>query len=226
MRDLRLLGSALAVLLAGCSDELPTQLQVDEFKPTPATAAVTDFVADQNLPLLRWTHQVILRDNYECFYTTFGEPQDCPSGCIYEVGYGIRVGDRVGWLGFEYLSSYEPQPESYFDVTPSDAILFDFDTWLAISNANWSIAWEGLVPTLARDPDTDRAALLSIAAILYTHHSAALALDIVHNPVVATEVEILTLISELPVVGPGDIYSEARDIALRLLGGLVSPGAS
>lgn len=206
------------LLLAGCDDDGLTAPEM--FHPTPTTAKVNAFVAAQQLPLFRWTHQTLLRDGYECFYASFGEPQDCPAGCFYGSAYGIRVGDRVGWLGFESLDGYEPLPGSDFDVLATDSILFDIDTWLAISDADWTTAWHGLVPALARDPDTGRAALLSIAAILYTHHSRPLSLDLANNPAIAADVEILTLISELPVVGSPDIYGEARAIARTLLEGL------
>ncbi len=211
------------LLVSGCgSSEPPTG--VDAPGPTPATAAVNEFVASQGLPLFHWTHQIVMRDGYECFGVSFGPGQDCPAGCFYSWAYGIRVGERVGWLGFENAWDFAPPPESCFDVLPTDAILFDFDTWLAISDADWSTAWNGLVPLLARDPDTARAALLNIATILYTHHSRLLALDLVNNPAVATDVEILTLLSELPVVGAYDLYSEARSIALGLLGSAAPPG--
>ena len=196
----------------------------DKFKPTPPTAEVTEFVAPQSLPLFRWTSQTVLRDDVECFNASFGEPQDCPAGCFHGPGYGIRVGERVGWLGFEFDDGFVPLPSSYFDVFATDVILFDIDTWLVISNADWTTAWSGLVPTLARDPDTNRAALLSIAAILYTHHSASLALDLVNNPAIAADVGILTLISELPVVGSSDLYSEARSIAQGLLERVAATG--
>lgn len=205
----------LLMLLSGCHDDSPNR--PDAFTPTPTTAKVNEFVAAQGLPLFRWTDQTLLRDGYECFYASFGEPQDCPSGCFYGLAYGIRVGDRVGWLGFMDFDGYEPQPDSYFDVIATDDILFDIDTWLAISDADWTTAWLGLVPALARDPDTGRAALLSLAAILYTHHSRPLSLDLVNNPAIAADVEILTLISELPVVDAPDLYAEAREIARDLL---------
>ncbi len=213
-------GCALLLLvLAGCHDDHSPSAP-DVFTPTPTTTKVNEFVAAQGLPSFRWTDQTLMRDGYECFYASFGEPQDCPSGCFYGSAYGIRVGDRVGWLGFEDLDGYEPLPDSYFDVIATDDILFDIDTWLAIGDADWTTAWWGLVPTLARDPDTGRSALLSIAAILYTHHSRPLSLDLVNNPAIAADVEILTLISELPVVGSPDIYDEAREIARDLLEGL------
>ena len=227
MNGRQLVLCAAMLALVGCDDE-DSNTGPEAFQPTPPTAAVNAFVESQSLPLFRYTHQVLIRDDVECFYSVFGEPQDCPSGCFYSYGFGLRYGDHLGWLNFDFANGYEAAPSSYFDVLSSDTALFDVDTWFVISDTNWAMAWQSVVPALARDEDTGRSALLSIAGILYTHHSLSMALDLVNNPAVAADVEILTLLSELPVVGVGDmdLYDEPRNRALELLGGLVVGGGN
>jgi len=201
--------------LLGCSEETtPIRAMLD-----PVTQQVEDYVSSLDLPQVREIHQVLDRDPVEFFWVSFGPGQDCPSGCFYAKIFGVRVGDRVGWT-YSDFTEYEPSLAKRFDVLETDKELFHVDLWFVLSGEDWQSNWYGLMPTLARDADTDRIALLNIAVMLNTHYSKDLSLDLVYNPTVESDAEILGVLSELPVFWESDPYKETRDRALELLEGL------
>ena len=214
---IRLVLVAAALLCCGgCSDD-DNPVRTYPRQPTPA---VRQFIADQDLPDVHDGRQILVSGPVEFFSAEYGSPQDCLSGCFYSSAYGLRYDDHIGWLYFNDYDGYEAPPDAYYDVLPTDEILFDVDYWFTISEANSSTFWQGLLPLLARDPDTGRDSLLNIAVLLYSHIDERLASDLVENPAVGIDAEILTLVSELPVAGEPDRYLEVRNRALELLAAL------
>ena len=141
------------------------------------------------------------------FSVAYGPPQDCPSGCFYSIVWGLKNEEKISIF------------ENY-DIEPKDTYLFSQEFLdLVKEQEKTGIYYSKLLPLLAKDEDTPRTVLLSITQKLYEYISTHIAYNLVDNPVVQTDTEILTLLSELPVF-QGDAYENIRNIALDLLKGL------
>ena len=134
----------------------------------PASAAVKDFIDQEALPRLHFVHRIAGEYVVEFFWASYGEGQDCPSGCIYSMVYGVRVGGKIGWFAQADGEGHVPDPSLATSTwCPRDAALFQPNTWGLLMAADTSLCWGGFLPYLAADPDTDRDALLSLAGLLY-----------------------------------------------------------
>ncbi|MDO9694206.1 MAG: hypothetical protein Q7W56_05710 [Candidatus Latescibacteria bacterium] len=212
----------LATLPAGCDDDDPA---IGDWHPTPPSPAVADWAAQEPFDPLQYTH--LLTDNSGCefFVCAYGEGLDCPSGCFYSRAIGVRCGERIGWLGFIDYHGYVADAGRSYDVLESDATLFDVDTWFDLYDVDRYACLRILLPALARDEQTSRSALLAISALLSTHISVQIGEDLLGNPAVATDREILTILAALPAVN-GDLYAAVRARAQELLDGLGEEEAS
>ena len=185
------------------------------------TAPVREFVADAGLPGLQYAAQILRTPDLEFFCAVYGEPQDCPAGCAYSRGYGVRVGNRIGWMELmDQDGIYGSLADDFFDVTAADHALFERRVWDELEGADAVAARRALMPMLAKDPDTDRDALLGIAEQLYVRVSYTLAQDLVRNTAVAHDEGILVVLCGLPVTVGQDTYASVRAQAEVLLAAL------
>ena len=103
-----------------------------------------------------------------------------------------------------------------YDIDSNDTYLFSQEFFELLKKKDYSIFYSEFLPLLAADKDTQLPALFAIAEILYDHISVHIGNILINNPVVQDNIEILTLLSNLPVFG-GDPYKDIREIAKNLL---------
>jgi hypothetical protein len=111
-----LVGLAIAGILLSCKSS-----------PTDPVASMPDAIraflrADPSL-VVRSTN-LVLDDrtlDVAVFRVTYGEPQDCPSGCFYLDATGVRVGSRLGWTAQGVGSTPTP---AVFVVAAEDSLRF------------------------------------------------------------------------------------------------------
>lgn len=113
---------SLTVATTGCSDPsgpLPDDVQA--------------FVRAEGLPKVRTIREVFALDTVRMYRISYGEPQDCPSGCFYLGGTLLKVGSRIGWIGLDSWNiqfdsvrrAYLPEARdnSRFHVVDADTVL-------------------------------------------------------------------------------------------------------
>lgn len=192
--------------LLACSD--PVQPVMDD---------VQRFAAQQ-LPMAQQV-VVIFNDpwsNLLVFKVKYGSGQDCPSGCFYEEAYGLRRGQRMGWINGLGKRPYEqPVGLASFDVTSADAVLFREATFERFESL--PIYQQGFLPMLARDFDTPHAALLRIAQSLGRSFNPAVGHLLLDRLEVERYRDVLQVLADLPIQSG---YQDVRDRARRILAGL------
>lgn len=139
------------------------------------------------------------------FIFSYGDAQDCPSGCFYAQFIGLKNKEKIG----EY--------ENY-DIDSTERYLFSEDFSTLLKEKDEQLYYNIHLPLLASDINTPTNVLLSITHILYNYISTHIAYKLLENPVVQQNVEILTLLANLPVF-QGDSYENIREIAKNLLNG-------
>jgi hypothetical protein len=155
-------------------------------------------------------------DEVEFFRLEYGPPQDCPAGCFFDSIVGVRSSTNLGWL---HPRLDEVADADYFDVRETDSVLWTEELWAELESTDQGVFWSGLMPTLAADPSTDREALLRIAERIETFITPHVGWELLENPSVESDREILTRLSQLPVY-QGDTYEPIRSKASELLDGL------
>ena len=201
------IGAAFLLAVVACEDDPANPV-------TPVPAAIRAFVESENLPLLRniSVDVAIPERDVTLFSAEYGEGQDCPSGCIYSLGFGIANGATIGWMGFAYARGIPATPTLY-DVQVDDAALFDAAVWNRIEiEQTWQF-WNIFLPFLAREPDTSDDALQRIATRLQTVTDTKLANQLLANPQIAAHPDVLQILACLP-----DAYTAQRQQARDLLG--------
>ena len=146
--------------------------------------------------------QIILEVKTEDVYifsVAYGQPMDCPSGCIYSGIWGLKHKENI--------NDFEK-----YDVESDEAYLFDQDFFDILKKEEEHIFYNKFIPLLAKDENTPRNILVFITE---NYISSYVAYNLLDNPVVRSDVEILTLLSELE----GDYYEDIREIANDLLNG-------
>lgn len=134
------------------------------------------------------------------FSVAYGPPKDCPSGCFYSGVWGLKNKAKI--------SIFE-----HYDIESNDTYLFSQDFFDLVEEKEQHIYYNMLLPLLAKDEDTPRTVLLFIVENYISSHIAYNLLD---NPVVQLDIEILTILSELQE----DYYEDISEIANGLLNGL------
>jgi hypothetical protein len=167
-------------------------------RPSPE---VLDFVGSQHLPQLRSVTRLFHWDGIEVFQIEYGPPQDCPSGCFYFGGFGVRSGSKIGWMRLEGVNDVDPDSSFFFDVTAADSVLCRADVWDRMQSAsdNWFF-WNALLPRLARDADSGPEALRRISRMVYDQIVPLVAAQLVANPWVQTDVASLCNLTKLSVL--------------------------
>ena len=139
------------------------------------------------------------------FSVSYGEPQDCPSGCVYSQAVGLKYGGQIGWLRVDdYEQPHvlrDPQEGGAFPLASRDAYLFSvefIDTLAAATGPYGAIVRHVVLPALFRHPNAPQAFLLRYARPLYAHFDAEIAYMIVSAPASKNDAEVLTLLAALP----------------------------
>ena len=211
---------ALLAIAACNEDDSPTGIS-----RRTTTERVNEFVVAADLPKYQYASQILGTPSLEFFFAVYGEAQDCPAGCSYSRGYGVRLGSRVGWMEvFDEDGIYEVLLDGFFDVRVTDSELFDLQVWDELNAADDIAYSRALLPMLAKDADTSREALLGIAELLYSLPSYQLSQYLVQNATVASDEDVLVALCGLPVFDGFDIYANARARAVELLAALRSGG--
>lgn len=200
------------IFIGGCSDN-PTEIKI---VTPPVSAVVQEFIEEEELPHLQTPEQMILLREIEFFYCKFGEGEDCPSGCIYNGAIGLRYGDRIGWLKFHDFNQEFPPTNRFFDFVAEDTEFFHFNMWLFLIQSDCRYCFDALIYSLASDLDPPRQTFISLVGILYSSVQIEVAQNLVENPIVGEDHEILGLLAGLPVFG-GDAYWQIRERAQELL---------
>lgn len=204
-------------LLAGC-DIWNGGPDVDE--------DIRSFVESGNLSEAQ-TPEISFADSkseVKAFRVRFGSGCDCPSGCFYSKGYGLKFRDRIGWMEVrEFSCPNDPvQGEvKFFEVRPGDSILFDsgfldrFRESTAGENEEYAPIYEAFLQMIARDEDTPTNTLGALVDLLYEKRLSDVGEALIENPAVRSNQTLLETLANLPDwVG----YRPVKEKAQELLG--------
>lgn len=179
---------------------------------------IDSFVKNSNFPKTSNVNVSINipTQDLKVFKISYGEPQDCPSGCFFSNATGIKYGNKIGWISINNYDSINISRATMYDFTASDTYLYtDEFSRLLKSKDDW-VYQNAFLLELAKDKDVPKNILLRIANGLSSYIQPALANNLLENSTVKSDREILTVIANLPV-SSGDAYREARAKALTLL---------
>lgn len=178
---------------------------------------VLEFVASQQLPKTQDTEAILHIPDQQvvAFRVQYGEPNDCPSGCFYSVAFGLRYQTKIGWVRVEDYDQNDVSGLTYFDVDSADSHLFSSALWDDLNGADSWFYRHALLRAFAKDPDTPVGVLKRLAEGLYTYGDEYLGWLLLDHPKIVSNVEILTIIANLPAFGEG--YARLRAKAQELL---------
>jgi len=130
------------------------------------SSPITDFVNGQGLHDRQAVKIIMRNDDLRLifFKVDFGSPQDCPSGCFYSRGYGLKCREKIGWLrvsDYDYILDLETL--DYFNIESTDTPLFNENVWSRIESIDSGLHWSILLPLLAINQSTPVPKLLAIA---------------------------------------------------------------
>ena len=157
------------------------------------------------------SHQLLI------FSASFGEPQDCPAGCIYSSALGISYRGRAGWLvvdAFNDTATSGRTAARMFEPTRGDAYLFSLflgPTEPQFGAADWLI-YGPFLSNLLHSPVVPRALLQRKVDSLFGHLDQYMATLLIRLPTVRRDARLLTSLAFLPNGGPP--YDGARSSAL------------
>ncbi|MCD4761087.1 hypothetical protein K8R42_04275 [bacterium] len=151
------------------------------------------------------------------FSVSFGKPMDCPSGCIYSSATGLKNGSKIGWL--KVIGAVKQEKIIMYDFDDNDKYLYSDQFLIALKEKHSNVYQTVFLPNLAEDKDVPKDLLLKIANGLSSYIQPHLASQLLKNPVVQKDKEILNIIANLPVF-QGDAYNIWRQKAQDLLNNL------
>lgn len=160
-----------------------------------APPEIRAFVLGQNLVQIRG-YEGLLSDpahDFVAFRVTYGPPQDCPSGCFYVGGWGIKYHQKVGWVGID-LSAPFSAPPSPLDPGPGDDYLFGADVQERLRTLGIMELKQYRV-LLVRDADTPEPALYDLAQVLPVDGDVFLGMLLTENARVRSSRRILTVLA-------------------------------
>ena len=188
----------------------------------PLDAAARSLIAAMRFPKLR-DSVGLYHDRSQgllIFRTSFGEPQDCPSGCFYSSALGVSYRGRAGWLTVDTYGDTTPRALAaarMFEATDDDAYLFSLflgPTEPRFGASDWFIR-ASLLSNLLHSPVVPRALLQRRIDSLFGQLNQQMANLLLALPTVRRDAGLLTSLSFLPNGGPP--YEEVRASALRSL---------
>jgi len=103
----------------------------------------------------------IAAQNLKVFKVSYGEPQDCPSGCFYSNATGIKYGNKIGWISINDYDHINVSKLIMYDFDASDTYLYtDEFSQLLKSKDDW--AYHRFLQELSKDKDVPKNVLLKI----------------------------------------------------------------
>lgn len=189
-------------------------------KPKPAITdkKIEEFVKNTNLPLSEKVGiiDVNKENKIQYFSVSYGGVSDCEMGCVTNHATGIKSGDKIGWIYLDNNYNVDTAKLKMYDFDQSDNYLYSDEFFLFMKSKGDGIYYGGFLSLLANDKDTPRDILLKIANGLTSYITPKPANNLVENPTVKNDREILSIIANLPVY-QGDAYKQARTKAETLL---------
>jgi hypothetical protein len=225
-------GGCLILGLAGCSSHTTTPVSpraplaytpqtIDAFvksepivKPQPVRVLLT----------VGGIGQSVGGGDLTFFCLQFGDEHYDLAGNWYDVVYGVRYRQKIGWVVFA-----DPEPGmdlsgmTMYKPASDDRLLYSRNTWDAIQNLSWPdlwLYWGGLMPMLAGGADVPESTLAAVAGELRAHDGHVVAWLLLGNPTVVHSREVLTVLATLPTFPWGDPYQAVRQRAQELLDAL------
>ena len=182
------------------------------------TDGINTFVKNANFPKSTGVNLFINApaQNLKVFRVSYGEPQDCPSGCFNSNATGIEYGSKIGWISINDYDHINVSRLVMYDFDSSDTYLYSDEFFQLLKSKDDWVYQNAFLLKLAEDKDVPRAMLLKLANGLSSYIQPSLASNLLENPVVENDREILTIIANLPVFS-GDAYSQVRTKAKDLL---------
>ncbi|RLE42979.1 hypothetical protein DRJ48_02135, partial [Candidatus Woesearchaeota archaeon] len=193
-----------------------------EQPPTsPTSSPIETFVNSFDFPKMQGVNILIdiPEENIKVFQISYGEPQDCPSGCFFSRATGIKNNNKIAWISINNYDDFDVSNLQMYDFDSSDSYLFTDEFFNKLKSRDSWVYQYAFLPLLAKDPDTPNETLLKIAEALSSDIQPLLANSLLENPSVQQNKEILTIIANLPVFS-GDAYEEVRSKAQDLLNNL------
>jgi hypothetical protein len=170
---------------------------------------IQSFVEVENLPEAQ-TPEISFADSeseVKAFRVEFGPGCDCPSGCLYSKGYGLKFQDRIGWMEVKEFFCLEDSVRSeanFFEVRPGDSTLFDSDlrlrfrTSAAEESEKYAPVYEAFLQMIAQDGDTPTNTLSALGDLLYEERLSDVGEALIENPVVRSSQALLEKLANLP----------------------------
>ncbi len=207
------------VLMAGCVQQIKTP---DQPPKKTIESNIESFVNGFNFPKQQGINILleIPEEDLQVFQVSYGEPQDCPSGCFYSKATGIKHNNKIAWISINNYDDFDIKDMQMYDFDSTDNYLFTDIFFNKLKSKDDWVYQYAFLPLLAKDPSTPNETLLKIAKGLSSYIQPSLASSLLENPDVQQNKQILTIIANLPVFS-GDAYKEARSNAQNLLNNLI-----
>jgi hypothetical protein len=215
MKYLKYILLSSLLILISCKDN-----STNPNNQEPAGANVVQFIKSQNLPNSGNGEPLyfvnLSSQEFAYFMIGYGSLHDPVAGGFTSSAYGIKHNNSIGWI---QVNDYEGDDRSkfiFYQLDSTDTLLFSQNLWKQIeSDGDVNVYFS----FLANNIYTPSNALMGIAQFLYTYIDPDLGFDLLQNPKVQSNVQVLTLLANLPInIEPGiDIYSGIREQANTLL---------
>lgn len=194
--------SAVLVLLAGCSHS------TDPFVEGVPPDVVAFVRAEVSKPReIRSVYDDPSQDLL-FFSVGHGEPQDCPSGCFYLGGWGLKYRGRIGWTELQG----GPAGATFWDFREDDAGLYAESLWDGLRGQYVDFHFRR---RMVCDLDTPPAVLLRLAERLIRDGSPQIARVLLSAAQRRDIRRIAEVIAALDPAQPG--YAYERDFARSAL---------
>jgi hypothetical protein len=149
------------------------------------------------------------------FRVIYGEPRDCPSGCIWNRVWGIRTSRKMGWFAVDdHHSGADLSLVNLVPLDRHDADWMTEDTFDAVEAADFIFFRVGFLPRVAECTEVGVGPLELVAYTLFGQYDPGLARLLIRNPVVRGNADLLFILGALPS-GYEEVSTEARAL-LRL----------
>lgn len=93
----------------------------------------------------------IPEQNLKIFRISYGEPQDCPSGCFYSNATGIKYRDKIGWISINDYDHIDISNLVMYNFDASDAYIYTDDFLSALKTKDFWVYQNALLPKLIED---------------------------------------------------------------------------
>jgi len=203
MKIREMLTISMVFVLFSCSEDSITNSEPNDPK-------IESFVGKQNFPKVQEI-EFYLKDMNQTvigFSVKYGEPSDCPAGCVYSRAVGLKVGERIGWL--------TEVDSTHFDFDSTESYLFTNEFWLKLERSNNWVYRAAFLPLIVKDKNVPIDVLLRIALGLETYIQPQLGNLLLENQKVKKDLNTLTVLSNLPG-SQGDAYNQIRKKAKELI---------